>query len=173
MVDLTRRSWENYDSDLLSLFNVRFPQTQPWTLCTLRKENKYRADLRLVEEKNKAAVTAQRSKAQDKHWERWDAFCVENGIYPLLRAWSDPIPVLQVYCDGRIAPRKKCVRSRTVEDALRVVGQTFARLGGPDFRKDFSGEIVFCIRRQLRAYKKEDAPPRDSSQCPSSSSFTF
>jgi hypothetical protein len=59
--------------------------------------NRFRANLRLVEEKNKAGVTAQRSKAQDKHWERWDAFCIENGIDPFLHAWSDPIPVLQVF----------------------------------------------------------------------------
>jgi hypothetical protein len=112
--------------------------------------NRFRADLRLVDEKNKDGVTAQRSKAQDKHWERWDAFCNENGIDPFLRRWSDPIPVLQVfgqrYRDGRIAPSGKCVRSRTVKDALRAVGQAFARLGAPDARKDFSGEIDFRIR---------------------------
>jgi hypothetical protein len=38
MVDLTTRSWDIYDSTLLSNFNLRFPQIQPWTLCTLRKE---------------------------------------------------------------------------------------------------------------------------------------
>jgi hypothetical protein len=125
--------------------------------------NRFRADLRLVEEKNKYGVTAQRSKAQDKHWERWDVFCIENRINPFLRAWYDPIPVLQVfgqrYRDGRISPSSKCVQSHTVEDTLREVGQMFARLGGADARKDFSGEIDFRIRRQLRAYKKEDSPP--------------
>jgi hypothetical protein len=127
------------------------------------KAAKFRADLRLVQEKNRAGVTAQRSKAQDKHWERWDAFCIDLGIDPFLRTWSDPIPILQVfgqqYRDGRIAPSGKCVRSRTVEDALRAVGQTFARLGAADVRKDFSGDIDFRIQRQLRAYKKEDSPP--------------
>jgi hypothetical protein len=38
MADLTTHSWETSDSALLSNFNLRFPQTQPWTLCTLRKE---------------------------------------------------------------------------------------------------------------------------------------
>jgi hypothetical protein len=38
MADLTTRSWEISDSTLLSIFNLRFPQTQPWTLCTLRKQ---------------------------------------------------------------------------------------------------------------------------------------
>jgi hypothetical protein len=124
---------------------------------------KFRADLRLVQEKNKAGVTDQRSRAQDKHWERWDAFCSENNIDPFIRTWNYPIPVLQVfgqrYRDGCIAPSRKCVRSQTVEDALRAFGQTFARLGASDVRKDFSVEIDFRIRRQLRAYKKEDSPP--------------
>jgi hypothetical protein len=123
----------------------------------------FRADLRLVEGKNKAGVTAQRPKAQDKHWELWDAFCMENGIDPFLRAWSNLIPVLQVfgkqYRYGRIASSNKCVRSCTVEDALQAVGQTFSRLGAPGARKDFSCEIDFHIRRKLHAYKKEDAPP--------------
>jgi hypothetical protein len=38
MADLTTRSWEISGSALLSNFNLRFPQTQLWTLCTLRKE---------------------------------------------------------------------------------------------------------------------------------------
>jgi hypothetical protein len=37
MADLTTRSWEISDSALLSNVDLRFPQTQPWTLCTLRK----------------------------------------------------------------------------------------------------------------------------------------
>jgi hypothetical protein len=68
----------------------------------------FRADLHTVDDKIKAGVTLQRSKAQDKHWEGWDEFCLENGIDPFLRAWDDLVPVLQVfgqrYRDGRIAP---------------------------------------------------------------------
>jgi hypothetical protein len=38
MADLTTRSCDTSDSALLSLFNICFPQTQPWTLCILCKE---------------------------------------------------------------------------------------------------------------------------------------
>jgi hypothetical protein len=38
MADLTTHSRDISDSTLLSNFNLRFPQIQPWTLCTLRKE---------------------------------------------------------------------------------------------------------------------------------------
>jgi hypothetical protein len=47
-----------------------------------------------------------------------------------------------------------------VEDTLRAIGQTFARLGSPDIRKDAFGDIDFRVGRQTRAYKKEDSPPK-------------
>jgi hypothetical protein len=39
------------------------------------------------------------------------------------------------------------------------VGQAHARLGALDPRKDVHGGIDFCIQRQIKAYKKDDAPP--------------
>jgi hypothetical protein len=128
-----------------------------------KQANVLRADLRTVDENIKAVVTRQRSKAQDKHWERWDEFCLGNGIDPFIRAWEDPVPILQIfgqrYRDGRIALRKNAVRARTVEDALRVVGQAFVRSGSPDIRKNIYGDIDFRIQRQIRVYKREEPPP--------------
>jgi hypothetical protein len=130
----------------------------------ITQSNVFRADLRTVDNKIKAGVTLRRSKAQDKYWERWDEFCLENGIDPFLRAWDDPVPILQVfgqrYRDGRIAPRNNAVRAQTVEDALRAIGQAFAWVGSPDVRKNIYGDIDFRIQRQIRAYKREDSPPK-------------
>jgi hypothetical protein len=76
---------------------------------------------------------------------------------------ADPIPNIQFFAkwlrDGREAPLHKAVRFGTVEDAVRVVGQAFTQLGAPDIRKDALGAIKFEICRQLRCYRKEDAPP--------------
>jgi hypothetical protein len=123
-----------------------------------------RIDLGIVDERIKSGVTAQRAKAMDNHWSRWDAFCVAHNIYPYLRTWTDPVPILQVsgeqYRDGRLAPLKQSVKARTVEDSLRVVGQAHARLGGPDPRKDNFGAIDFIIQRQIKSYHKVDDPPR-------------
>jgi hypothetical protein len=97
------------------------------------QSNVLRADLRTVDNKIKAGVNLQRSKAQDKYWKRWDEFCLENGSNPFLRAWDEPVPILQVfgqrYCDGRIYPRNNAVQARTVEDVLRAIDQAFARRG--------------------------------------------
>jgi hypothetical protein len=116
-----------------------------------------RSDLSLVDERIRAGVTKQRSNAMEKHWSRWDAFCLTHNVDPYLSTWGDPVPMLQVfgerYRDGRLAPRHKPVKARTV-------GQAHARLGGPDPRKDSQGGIDFRIQRQIKAYKKDDAPPK-------------
>jgi hypothetical protein len=121
-------------------------------------------DLGLVDERIRSGVTSQRAKAMDNYWSRWDSFCMAHNIDPYLRNWADPVPILQVfgerYRDGRLVPLKKPVKSRTVEDALRAVGQAHARLGALDPRKDGHGGIYFRIQRQLQAYKKDDAPPK-------------
>ena len=63
------------------------------------------------------------------------------------------------YRSGAIAPHGKPVRSRTVEDALRSVGQTLAMLGPQDPRLNRVGQIDFRLQRQFRSYSKEDPPP--------------
>jgi hypothetical protein len=84
-------------------------------------------------------------------------------VDPYLQDIQDPIALLQVYIQryrvGTIAPRGKPVRSRTVEDSLRAIGQTFAALGTPDPRLDQQGNIDFRIQRQLRGYSRADPPP--------------
>jgi hypothetical protein len=128
------------------------------------KANALRTDLGTVDERIRSGVTHQRAKAMDNHWSRWDAFCLEHNIDPYLRNWADPVPIIQVfgerYRDGRLAPLKNAVKARTVEDALRAIGQAHARLGAPDPRKDSHGGIDFRIQRQISSYKKVDRPPR-------------
>jgi hypothetical protein len=100
----------------------------------------------------------------DNPWSRWDSFCMEHTIDPHLRNWTDPVPILQVfgdrYQDGQLTLLKKPVKSRTVEDALHAVGQAYARLGAIDPRKDGHGGIDFRTQWQLKAYTKDDAPPK-------------
>jgi hypothetical protein len=57
-------------------------------------------------------------------------------------------------------PLHKPIKDRTVEDGLCAVGQAHTRLGAPDPRKDSHGGIDFWIQRQIKAYKKDDAPPK-------------
>ena len=47
-----------------------------------------------------------------------------------------------------------------MEDALRAVGQTYARMGAPDPRLDRHGNLDIRITSLFRAWAKEDPPPR-------------
>ena len=77
---------------------------------------------------------------------------------------ADPIPILQTFGlrwrDGRISPSGKPNRARSVENAIRLVGQKFSLLGSSDPRLDDSGAQDFCLRRMYSAWKKQDDPPK-------------
>ena len=62
---------------------------------------------------------------------------------------------------GTVAPSGSPVKARTVESALRSVGQTIASLGYRDLRLQVagSGKLDIRLHRQLQAYSKTDPPP--------------
>jgi hypothetical protein len=126
--------------------------------------NEMCADLGLVDKYIKDGVTKQHANTMDKHWSRWDAFCLAHHVDSYLSTWAYPVPLLQVfgerYRDGRLSPCHKPVKARAVEDGLRAVGQAYARLGAADPRKDVHGGIYFWIQHQIKAYKKDDALPK-------------
>lgn len=76
---------------------------------------------------------------------------------------ADPVPILQAFGlrwrDGRIAPSGDPNRARSVEDAIRLVGQKFSLLGAKDPRLDSTGKQDFRLRRMYSAWKKLDDPP--------------
>jgi len=111
----------------------------------------------------RAGVTASRARSADSAWQRWADFCALHHLDPTLQDIRDPVPILQVYAyryrTGSLAPSQRPVRSRTVEDSLRHVGQTLAALGSPDPRLNAAGRIDFRLQRQLSCYSRQDPPP--------------
>jgi hypothetical protein len=108
-------------------------------------------------------VHRSRATSSDTHWSTWVQFCADLQVDPTLADVRDPVPVLQVfalrYRTGTCSPSKLPVRSRTVEDALRSVGQTFACLGSPDPRLSSPGHVDHRLKRMLQAFHKQDPPP--------------
>jgi hypothetical protein len=102
-------------------------------------------------------------------WSTWAAFCHTLHQDPWLSDIDDPIPILQIYANryrvGTLAPSGSPVKARTVEAALRAVGQTYAALGFPDPRLQDSGRLDFRLHRQLQYYGKEDPPPSRVKPC--------
>jgi hypothetical protein len=98
------------------------------------KANSLLADIGIVDKRIQSGITAKRANAMDKHWGRWEQFCLEHNVDPYLQDWEDPVPLIQVfgerYRDGRLAPLHNTIKSRTVEDALRVGGVGVHQSGG-------------------------------------------
>ena len=96
------------------------------------------------------------------HCHVWDEFCDDIGIDPNFHAITDPVPYLQIYGaryrDGRIAPRRKPVKSGTVSDAILSISETFTRMGAKDPRFNAHGVLDARLSAQYTAYTKTDAP---------------
>ena len=110
-----------------------------------------------------SGVSAPRATSHRNLWSHWSHFCSSLAIDPLLQNVKDPVIFLQIYArlyrQGSLPHQSSPVRSRTVEDALRAIGQTLASLGSPDPRKNALGNTDFRLARQLRAYTRADPPP--------------
>ena len=141
-------------------------------MATLERttRNAFCRDLVAAQTAIQAGVVAQRSASDDRSWEIWSGFCDELAINPTLAGTIDPVPYLQVfahrYRTGALAPHGRPVRARTVEGALRAVGQTASCLGPRDPRFTVQGKTDFRLQRQLKAYGKADPPPSRTKPLP-------
>ena len=76
---------------------------------------------------------------------------------------GDTVPLLQLFAHryrvGTLAPSGQPVRARTVEDAVRAVGQAYARMGTPDPRLNAQGNMDFRLTTLWRAWGQADEPP--------------
>lgn len=120
-------------------------------------------DLQAAQRDVQRGVVPSSTAAAAAHWSLWTSFCDSLSVSPALSDVEDPIPFLQVfafrYRRGLINTSRRPVRSRTVEGALRSVGQTLASVGSPDPRFDDKGHLDFRLKRQLASYAKLDDPP--------------
>jgi hypothetical protein len=121
-------------------------------------------DYGLAQTAVRTGVTPSRTRSGDTHWDRWCTFCHDLALDPLLPNVSDPITILQVFAQryrhGQLhKQRQMVVRSRTVEDALRSIAQTFTGVGKIDPRLTPQGKIDFRLKRLLSSFSKQDPPP--------------
>ena len=126
------------------------------------QQDAYRNHLRLAQTTVRNSVSVGRVKSKDSTWLVWEAYCEDMGADPLLSDRQDALPLLQVfavrYRSGELAKNKgkNAVRSGSVEDALRAIGQTIASVGIPDPRLLPSGKLIPGLSNQIKTYKRED-----------------
>ena len=142
------------------LFSTDLPAIVALEVHSPETAHAFRADLSAVAATSRAAIGAQRAKSQDNTWSIWCDFCAEHHVDPLLQAVTDPIPYLQVfaqrYRDGRLAKNGQPVRARTVEDALRAVGQTMASMGAKDHRLEGPNKLEYRLSQLIAGWKRMD-----------------
>ena len=112
----------------------------------------------------RSGIVPARANSRDATWLRWTQYCSELGVDPFLTDIEDYVPILQVFAHryrcGQLSASHKPVRSRTVEAALRAIGQTMASVGAQDKRHTSDGTPHYRLQQQLRGYARLD-PPAD------------
>ena len=123
---------------------------------------RFRDHLRTVAETVSKGVCSGRARASVGMWDKWIAFCDDLGLDPFLETIQDKIPFLQVFIHrvrvGELSASGDQVKSRSTEDYLRAVAQTFLAVGAKDPRLNGALKTDFRISRMLAAWKKEDPP---------------
>ena len=120
------------------------------------------ADWGSVLHATKRRVSAQRITSATSTWQLWVNFCTSLGV-DTQNLPRDPVPLLQVFAQrlraGTITPGRHPVRARTVEDAVRAVGQAYAGLGALDPRLSRHGHLDFRLSSLFRSWSAADDPP--------------
>ena len=104
-----------------------------------------------------------RATADDGHWTKWAYLYTRADLNLLCFAYKDPVPVLNAfardYRTGNIAPNIRAVQSRTVEDAIRSIGQVIAVLGAKDPQMKTKGQIDGRLQLHFCCLSRQDPPP--------------
>jgi hypothetical protein len=163
IADCCSRDFSLSDADFLTQMNMAFPVQPSWQLVLPPNKSRVRHELQLIRNSVRDGINRGRQQSNDSTWLLWEQFCVDLHCDPELQNLSDPIPLLQLFAHryrvGSVAPSGSPVRSRTVEGALRAVGQAFSTLRCPDPRLLPNGKLDYRLSRQLSAYAKQDPPP--------------
>ena len=98
-------------------------------------------------------VSSGRATSTNIRWRQREKFTTGMDVDPFLEAIKDKILVLQVFGRrvriGQLAANKNSIKSRSVEDYLRSIGQTFLNVGKQDPRLNSSGNLDFRLHRML------------------------
>ena len=116
----------------------------------------------ILTEDIREGLSVGRATAANGHWTKWAYFCARVSLKPLIIAYKEPPPILNAftrdYQTGNIAPNSCAVQSRTVEDAVRLIGQAIEILGAKDPRMTSTGKIDGRLQLQFRCYSWQDPP---------------
>ena len=127
------------------------------------KAHRFGGDLSIAHTTVLQGISSGRAASNATAWKSWIAFTSDLGLDPLLQAFQDKIPFLQIFAHrvrlGELAAHGNPIKSRSVEDYVRHVAQTFLQVGGHDPRLTSAHSIDFRLQRTLKAWKTTDPAP--------------
>jgi hypothetical protein len=160
MADDLPRLWKLSDKELLTHFELNYPQSELWQLCHLRP--KMHSSLISVLHKQRPAPESLLTTVTGAI--KPGTFGLASVAHPTLHNIPNSVHVLQVFAtrirDGRLAPTGKPVGHGTVSTVLHHVGQMLAYMGTPDPHVDSHGHANLRLKHQLRHYSKSDPPSK-------------
>ena len=110
------------------------------------------------------------SASSNTHWAIWSAFWANVALEPLLLSYKYPIPILATFATnyrrGNISASGNSVRSFTVEDSVRSIGQVIYAMMANDPRLNIEVALDICLEFRYMAYFKQD-PPQPCQTCTS------
>ena len=107
---------------------------------------------RAVQDATSDRVSPQRVRVASALWQLWLQFCEGLGVDPA------HLPAHRLHT-GTASPRRRSVRSRSVEDTLRAVGQAYANVGTKNPRLNSHGALDFRITSLYQSWAKVEDPP--------------
>ncbi len=147
-----------------SLFPCPIHPTAGW-LSNLDpiKAHRFSRDFGIAQETILAGVSPGHAASGATAWSKWIDFTRDLGINLFLQTFNDKVPFLQIFAQqvhsGELAARGNPLRSRSAEDYLRHVAQTFLNLGADDPPLNSAFKIDFQLQWTLAAWKITDPAP--------------
>ncbi|KAL3823120.1 hypothetical protein ACHAXA_006450 [Cyclostephanos tholiformis] len=125
--------------------------------------SRFSSDIRVAQDTVLQGVSPGRAAGIATAWGKWIEFTHDLGLDPFLQTFQDKIPFLQVFAQrvhsGDLAANGNPIRSRSVEDYIRGVAQTFLHVGATDPHLNTAHTIDFRLQRTLKAWKTTDPAP--------------
>ncbi len=147
-----------------SHFPLIFYTTEQW-ISTLDpvKAHRFGCDIRTAQATVLQGISPGRASSAATAWSKWIEFTNDLGLDPFLQAFQDKVPFLQVFAHrvhiGELAASGNPIRSRSAEDYVPHIGQTFLHVGAKDPRLNSAHTIDFRLQRTLKAWKACDPAP--------------
>ena len=157
--DRPSRSSDRTDNQLFAYLETNFPQPLPWQLWTLSPKlasGIASALQRMTSERGcllaeplTPMATGPSGPTSAQGWPSTPYLLLTNTLSPSSTTLLGTTEF----------PNIRGVRSITVEDAVRSIGQAIAMLGAKDPRMTSTGKIDGRLQLQFRCYSQQDTPP--------------